>query len=56
MTERAKDNIVVHPSTRAMVKKKELCPRCGGELDTGFECNDCGYDALWLVDENKPTP
>jgi ribosomal protein L37AE/L43A len=23
----------------------DLCPRCLGELDTGWECNDCGYDA-----------
>ena len=23
----------------------ELCPECGGGLDTGWECNDCGYDA-----------
>ena len=20
------------------------CPECGGELDTGWECNDCGRD------------
>ena len=20
-------------------------PQCGGELDIGWECNDCGYDA-----------
>lgn len=20
------------------------CSQCGGELDTGYECNDCGYD------------
>lgn len=23
----------------------DLCPQCGGELDTGWECNKCGYDA-----------
>ena len=22
-----------------------FCPECSGELDTGFECNRCGYDA-----------
>ena len=22
----------------------EYCPTCGGELDTGWECNDCGRD------------
>lgn len=25
---------------------KDICPKCGGELDTGWECNDCGYDAM----------
>ena len=22
----------------------DYCPSCGGELDTGFECNSCGRD------------
>ncbi len=22
----------------------EYCPTCGGELDTGWECNKCGLD------------
>jgi hypothetical protein len=22
----------------------EYCPGCGGELDTGYECLDCGRD------------
>lgn len=22
------------------------CSKCGGELDTGFECNECGHDML----------
>ena len=22
------------------------CPQCGGELDTGCECNSCGFDAM----------
>lgn len=22
----------------------DACPECGGELDTGFECNGCGRD------------
>ena len=21
------------------------CPKCGGDLDTGWECTACGYDA-----------
>jgi len=24
----------------------EICPECGGCLDTGWECNSCGYDAM----------
>jgi len=28
---------------------ENLCPKCGGELDTGRECNDCGYDAMWAA-------
>lgn len=25
--------------------KRYICPECGGALDTGWECNDCEYDA-----------
>lgn len=28
---------------------KDICPRCLGELDTGWECNKCGFDAAHLV-------
>jgi len=28
----------------------DKCPRCRGELDTGWECNSCGYDAMWLAE------
>lgn len=24
--------------------EREQCPDCGGELDTGWECNKCGAD------------
>lgn len=23
----------------------ERCPECGGDLDTGWECNTCEFDA-----------
>lgn len=26
----------------------EHCPSCGGALDTGWECNECGQDWEWL--------
>lgn len=29
--------------------KDNICPECSGELDTGWECNSCGYDAMPLV-------
>jgi len=25
---------------------QDTCPECLGELDTGWECNSCGYDAI----------
>ena len=25
---------------------EDHCPMCLGELDTGWECNSCGFDAL----------
>jgi hypothetical protein len=31
---------------RSELAKEDTCPRCLGELDTGWECNDCGYDAM----------
>lgn len=30
---------------RAAVIAEDKCPECGGELDTGWECNKCGFDA-----------
>lgn len=37
------------PATNATVRrelvKQDRCPECGGELDTGWECNRCGFDA-----------
>lgn len=34
----------------------DMCPKCGGELDTGWECNLCGYDAMPIaqrIEERK---
>lgn len=28
---------------------EDKCPMCLGELDTGWECNDCQYDAMPLA-------
>ena len=29
--------------------REDRCPRCRGQLDTGWECLDCGYDAEWIA-------
>lgn len=29
--------------------KQSICPRCLGELDTGWECNSCGHDAIAIA-------
>lgn len=34
------------PLRVAIVTDHERCPECGGMLDTGNECNDCGFDAM----------
>lgn len=33
------------PVLRRSLARRDICPECGGCLDTGWECNDCGYDA-----------
>jgi tRNA(Ile2) C34 agmatinyltransferase TiaS len=30
---------------RRSLARRDICPECGGSLDTGWECNECGYDA-----------
>lgn len=34
---------------RIALAKDDLCPECGSELDTGFECTECGFDAQHLA-------
>ena len=39
-----------------LVNTLELCPECGSELDTGWECTEytkCGFDGLPLVGTMK---
>lgn len=33
------------PALRRALARQDICPECRGALDTGWECNDCGYDA-----------
>lgn len=35
---------VNHRSRHEKIANDE-CPECDGELDTGYECNKCGFDA-----------
>lgn len=39
------------PKLAADIAKAEddICPKCGGNLDTGWECTKCGYDARPLI-------
>lgn len=32
---------------RRLLARRDICPECGGALDTGFECNACEYDAKY---------
>jgi hypothetical protein len=33
----------------SILVSEDRCPMCIGHLDTGWECNDCGYDARpWI--------
>lgn len=34
------------PILRRSLARRDICPECRGSLDTGWECNDCGYDAM----------
>jgi len=49
----AKDFVTAYPvnspGVRKQVAREDICPECGGELDTGWECNRCGFDAHPLV-------
>ena len=33
-------------SAEALTLPDEKCLLCGGELDTGWECNKCGWDGI----------
>jgi hypothetical protein len=50
-------NTHVLPLRRMYLKKyvanKGFCPQCGYDLDTGFECLKCNFDAIGLIDGAK---
>lgn len=39
-------NVDVLPSSLKEIVDRDQCPECLGSLDTGWECNDCGFDAM----------
>ena len=36
---------------RELLIAEDCCPECGGELDTGWECNRCDFDAKSEADQ-----
>ena len=42
---------LVRAEHRGLYIAHDFCPECGGELDTGWECNDCGFDAKPEADD-----
>jgi hypothetical protein len=36
--------------TAILTALDDKCPACGGELDTGHECNACNFDALPMIE------
>jgi hypothetical protein len=38
------------PEAVVTLLANDLCPLCLRSLDTGYECNGCGYDARPLVE------
>lgn len=36
---------VQSPAMRLTLIKRDICPQCGSDLDTGWECIECEFDA-----------
>jgi uncharacterized protein (DUF983 family) len=36
------------PEKRVM---RNSCPKCNGDLDTGYECTVCGFDAIDIANK-----
>jgi hypothetical protein len=41
---------VLHPNTLRVLIREDICPECLAQLDTGYECNSCGFDALPIME------
>jgi hypothetical protein len=48
-----KQPVIVYPLEGQHIRQEsannDICPECGDELDTGFECIGCGFDAESIV-------
>lgn len=48
------ENIDVLSVSVKEIVDRNNCPKCLlGELDTGWECNDCGYDAMPIATQHN---
>lgn len=45
---------VRHEHLQKQCVSEDRCPECGGELDTGWECNGCGFDARPIARSMRP--
>jgi len=43
-------------AVRKDLAMQDICPECGGSLDTGWECNSCNFDARPLVQKQYGLP
>ena len=41
---------VLDNASNRLLVSQDICPQCRGELDTGWECTTCQYDARWLAE------
>lgn len=48
------DDAALQEFVKQMIANDQ-CPKCLGELDTGWECNNCGFDAKALVESEATT-
>ena len=40
---------LLKPETLRVLIREDICPECLGQLDTGYECNSCNFDAIPVV-------
>jgi len=48
------ENVTVLAVSVKEIVERDECPKCLGDLDTGWECNQCGYDARDIAMGRNP--